>query len=101
MNRRSLFKFLGIGAAMAMVAPKVLTAGESTKRGWYAKPSIKLLQERIGRIKEYPRDGQYFAGLDLGNKNSPTWVLVKGEKIVGVNSDERTNEEGLLVYVNV
>jgi hypothetical protein len=61
MNRRSFFKFLGIGAATAAVAPK-------------------MLAEDIT-----PRDGQYFVGIDVNKDNSACWAIVRNGKIIGVN----------------
>ena len=47
MNRRSFFKFLGIGAATVAVAPKML-AQKPQRRGMYAKRlTKKILDERI------------------------------------------------------
>jgi len=56
MNRRSFFKFLGIGAATATaaVAPKMLV-GEP-RRGWYCEPSPKMIAERLQEI--LPNDVQ-------------------------------------------
>ncbi len=61
MNRRSFFRFLGIGAVAAVVMPKML---------------VKTME---------PRDGQYFIGVDSGSKGSAVWAIVKDGKIVSVN----------------
>lgn len=47
MNRRSFFKFLGIGAATAVVAPKLLLA-EPKRRGWWTnRTTPTLLRQRF------------------------------------------------------
>jgi hypothetical protein len=61
MNRRSFFKFLGIGAATAAVAPKLLMD------------------------KQVPRDGQYFVDTEASKKGSACWAVVRNGQIIGVN----------------
>lgn len=47
MNRRGFLKFLGIGAAAAVVAPQVLAEAKTIKSGWYASyPSNKIVEQR-------------------------------------------------------
>ncbi len=92
MNRRSFLKFLGIGAATAAVATNVLMA-EPKKHGWYADPtsikSRKMIHKYIESLNEYPKDGQYFVGLDMrdhGRFHRAVWATLKDGAIIDVRS---------------
>lgn len=58
MDRRSFFKFLGLGTVAAVVEPSVLAmkAERPKKRGWFAKLSVKVIEQRPDPLFSTPQE---------------------------------------------
>ena len=81
MNRRSFFKFLGIGAATAAVAPKVL-ADIKPSKVWYTADEWKW--EPLVTWEEPRSKADYSIGVCVGDglrDSTPTCIGAHQEKV--------------------
>ena len=96
MNRRAFFKFLGIGAATAVVAPKVLAdpVPEVYPESNAGQITLKMLQDAHAQAVIPPHYGNY-SGAYMQVKLAPTSLPVYAGDIVFYKSDKRW---GTLAY---